>query len=590
MADARLAAGPRLAMLAAAALSLGWAFAAIVAVDPVAERLTSYAAASPTARAADIAAGLGLILAGLLACTRPRARRIGLLATLAGLAWFGADVEGWTDGPSLLRSLGAGAAPFSLALTLHLALAFPGGRLLSPPARAAIVATYGIAAVVSTGRALFRDPLLDLYCWRNCRDNAFLVDADPGIARALDDIWLWSALAIAVGLVALAGRRLLAASGPGRRGLVPVLGPAMLVSASAAVYAVALLRTPLEAPARDGFAAIFLARSISFAALALGVAWSVVAVLRTRARVARIAGELGEAPPPGTLREALRAAVGDPGIDVLYPRRDSQEQLVDAAGRPREPPAHGRAVARITRGDRPLAVVSHDPALVDERELERALGPAARLAVENEALRAEALAQLHELRASRARIVEAGDDARRRLERNLHDGAQQSLLALSYDLRLVRAGAAAGCEEELVAVLDAAGDQTAAALDELRELAHGIYPAILTEAGLAPALATLADDAPLPVELDDVEPGRRPDPVERTAYLIVAEAIGDAARRGATFLSARVQLEGDRLVVTVQDDGARRTAGLVHLADRVGALGGALEVGDTTLRAEIACA
>jgi signal transduction histidine kinase len=589
MADVRFAAGPRLALLAAAALSLAWALAAIVAVDPGAERLTSYAAASTTARVAYLAAGLGLVLAGSIAWTRPRTRLVGLLATLAGLAWLGADLEGWADGPSLARSLGAAAAPFLLALTFHLALAFPGGRLRSAQARAAIVAAYGIAAVVSIGSALFRDPLLDLYCWRNCGDNAFLVDADPGLATALDDLWLWSTLVIALGLVALAGRRLLTGTGAGRRVLLPVLGPAMLVGASEATYAIALQGTPLEDPTRDGFAAIFLARSSSLVALALGVAWSILRVLRTRGRVARLASELDEAPPPGSLREALRAAVDDAGIDVLYARRDSQ-QLVDADGRPREPPGPGRAIARITRGDRPLALVLHDPALVDERELERAFGSAARLAVENEALRAEAFAQLHELRASRTRVVEVGDAERQRLERNLHDGAQQRLLALSYDLRLARAGAASDGDEELVAVLHAAGDETATALDELRELAHGIYPAILNEAGLAPALATLADDAQLPVELGDIESGRQPPAVETTTYVIVAEAIDDAARRRATFLSAHVHHEGDRLVTTVEDDGTPRSGGLLHLDDRVGALGGVLEIGATTLRAEIPCA
>jgi signal transduction histidine kinase len=233
--------------------------------------------------------------------------------------------------------------------------------------------------------------------------------------------------------------------------------------------------------------------------------------------------------------------------------------------------------------------VLHNPALVDERELERALGSAARLAVENEALRAETLAQLHELRASRTRVVEVGDAERQRLERNLHDGAQQRLLALSYDLRLARAGAEADGNEELVAVLNGAAGETATALDELRELAHGIYPAILTEAGLAPALATLADDAPLPVELGDVEPARQPPALERTTYVILAEAIDDAARRGATFLSVRVRRDGDRLVIMVDDDGAPRSDGMLQLADRVGALGGTLDIGGTTLRAEIPC-
>ena len=285
-------------------------------------------------------------------------------------------------------------------------------------------------------------------------------------------------------------------------------------------------------------------------------------VPRTRARVARLATDLGEAPPPGTLREALAAALGDPDIDVLYARRDSQ-RLIDADGRPTELPAPGQAVARIARGDRTLALVLHDPVLVDESELERALGSAAKLSVENEALRAEALAQLHELSASRTRIVEAGDSARRLLERNLHDGAQQRLLALSYDLRLARAGAAGDRDEELVALLDAAGHETTAALDELRELAHGIYPAILTEGGLPPALATLADEAPIPVELGHVTSERQSPAIETTTYVTVAQAI--------------------------EDDGAPRTSRLLHLEDRVGALAGTLDVGAIGLHAEIPC-
>jgi signal transduction histidine kinase len=587
MANRRFAAGPRLAVLAAAALALAWAIAAIVAVDP-APQPTTYAAAFRAARVADVIAGLGLILAGGLAWTQPRMRRVGVLAVLAGFAWFGADLEGWENGPALLRSLGAAATPFTLALILHLALALPRGRLRSDAARAAVVVAYGIAAAVSVGRALFREPLLDLYCWRNCRDNSFLLHADPGIASALGDIWLWSTLAIGFSLLAFGAHRLLAASGPGRRVLLPLLAPAMLVGLTEAAYAVALLSTPLENPERAGFAAIFLARSLSLTVLALGLAWSVLQVPRTRTRLARLASDLGEAPPPGTLREALAAALGDPGIDVLYARRDS-EQLVDADGRPTDVPAPGRAVARITRGDRLLALVLHDPALVDEPELARSLGSAAKLSVENEALHAEALAQLHELRASRTRIVEAADATRRRLERNLHDGAQQRLLALSYDLRLARADAATDRDEELVALLDAAGVETTTALDELRELAHGIYPAILTEAGLAPALATLADDAPLPVELGDVTPERQPPAIETTTYVTFAEAIEDAARRGATFLAARVRRERDHLVITAEDDGAPRSTRFLHVADRVGALGGTLEVGDTTLRAEIPC-
>ncbi|MET0613891.1 MAG: histidine kinase [Thermoleophilaceae bacterium] len=588
MADSRFAAGIGLAMLAVVVSALAWAIAALLTVEHGGGLETSYAAALPAGRAADFAAGIGLLAAGGLAATQPRTRRLGVLALLAGLAWFGADWEGAEDAPALLRSLGALVAPLTLVFVFHLALAVPDGRVRSSAGRVAVIGAYLLVAVLTVGRAVFRDPLLDLYCWRNCTDNSFLVHADAGTASALSDGLLWSALAIALGLVAFAWRRLLGATGPGRRPLLPILGPALLVGASEATYAITLLRTPLEDPDRAGFAAIFLARSLSYALLALGLAWSLVRVARTRARLARLATDLGEAPRPGMLRDTLAAALGDPGIGVLYPR-GAQDELIDADGRTAESPPPGRAVARIARGDRPVALVLHDPALVSEPELARALGSAARLSVENEALRAEAMAQLHALQTSRARIVETADAARRQLERDLHDGAQQRLLALSYDLRLVRASTADDGDTELVSMLDAAAGETEAALEELRELAHGIYPAILTEAGLGPALQTLADEAPLPVELGDLPPERAAPGVERTAYVVVDEAIDDAAGRGAAWLHVRVRRDAGRFVVTIEDDGAPRSARLVHLLDRVGALGGSLDVRDTSLRAEIPC-
>ncbi|MBA3261994.1 MAG: hypothetical protein H0T69_05910 [Thermoleophilaceae bacterium] len=588
MADSRFAVGLGLALLAGVALALAWAVAALLSVDRAGDFETTYAAALPAARVGDLVAGLALIAAGGLAATQPRTRILGVLSLLAGLAWFGADWEGAESAQPILRSFGAVVTPFTLVFVFHLVLAAPDGRVRSSAARVGVVAAYVVVGCVTVARAVLRDPLLDLYCWRNCSDNSFLVHADAGIANALDQVLLWSALAIALGLIVFAWRRLVGATGPGRRAMLPVIGPALLVGASEATYAITLLRTPLEDPDRAGFAAIFIARSASYTMLALGLAWTVLSVSRTRARLTRLANDLGEAPQPGKLRDTLAAALSDPSIDVLYPRGGSGE-LIDADGHVAEPPAADRAVARITRGDRPLAVVLHDPALVNEPELGRALGSAAKLSVENEALRAEALAQLRALQASRSRIVETADAARRRLERDLHDGAQQRLLALSYDLRLARASAAGESDEELVSILHAAAAETEAALEELRDLAHGIYPAILTEAGLAPAVATLADEAPIPVELGTLPPERFPAPVERTAYVVVDEAIADAAGRGATWLGVRLGRDADRLVVATEDDGAPRDGRLVHVADRVGALGGSFNLADTDLRAEIPC-
>jgi signal transduction histidine kinase len=595
MAAAGTAARLRFAGIAVLVLTLTYAIASILAVPRSTEPFTTYAGAtyahaSTAAHAADLAAGLGLLAAGLLAWVGPRTRRVGVLALLAGIAWFGPDWEGWDGGSPFLRSLGAVVTPFFLALVFHLVLALPLGRLRSWPARVLVIAAYGAAAFVSFGRALFRDPFLDPYCWRNCLYNSFLVHADPGLARALDDVWVRTSLAIGLLLVVMGAWRLLMASGPARRVLLPTLVPGLLAGGAASAYAVALLRTPLEDPRSAGFSFIFLAFSLSVAALALGLAWGVLETRRTRAAVSRLASELGEAPPPGTLRDALAVAVGDPALEVAYWLPEAQ-RFVDGRGHRTESPApgHGRAVTPIVRDGRPVAIVVHDAALLDGPALEGEIGSAARLAVDNERLQAEVLAQLEDLRASRARIVETGEAERRRLERDLHDGAQQRLLALSYDLRLARAAVEADGDREHATLLASAGDEAQAALGELRELARGIYPAILAEAGLAPALATLADEAPLPVELDEVPPERYSAPVETVAYLTVSEAIANAAGRKATFVSVDVAREDQQLVVQVRDDGAAGTSALLHIADRVGALGGSLEVEPHSLRAEIPC-
>ena len=298
--------------------------------------------------------------------------------------------------------------------------------------------------------------------------------------------------------------------------------------------------------------------------------------------------DLGDAPTPGSLEAALGLAVGDPELRMAYWLPDSG-RYVDPRGSPVAEPvtAPGRAVTALVRDGRLVAVVTHAASVSD---LEREIGADVRLALENERLQAEVLTQLIDLRASRARIVETGDAERRRLERDLHDGAQQRLLALSYDLRLAAAAAQADGEAETASLLADATGEAQVALGELCELAHGIYPAILTEAGVASAIATLADGAPLPVEIAETDEQRYPAPVETAVYLVVAEAIEDAAGRGSSYVTLSLLRAGDRLVVSVQDDGSERTHPMVHLADRVGALGGSLDVEPTKVRAEVPCA
>ena len=203
-----------------------------------------------------------------------------------------------------------------------------------------------------------------------------------------------------------------------------------------------------------------------------------------------------------------------------------------------------------------------------------------------------------ELRASRARIVAAGDEARRRLERDLHDGAQQRLVALVVALRVLHAKATGRVDEELLGDLDDATDELKAGLAELRDLAQGIHPAVLTEAGLAAGLATLAERSPIPARVLAVPDRRLPPEVEATAYFVASEALANAVKHAAAQrVTVAAELQGDDLTVTIRDDGVGGAAttggtGLRGLRDRVEALGGDLAITSprgegTTIRARI---
>src|SRR6266536_2372223 len=399
---ARLAAGP-----AALAVGLG---ALAVAQGP--GRLTTYAGRSGLAATLTVAAGLALVVAGLVTAFSHPAGRIGDPALLAGLVWFAPVWVGWDKGPPLVRTLGMLAAGFAFPLLLHLVVAYPSGRLRGAVARALVSAVYLEAALAALGRALFRDPFFDPDCWANCTDKVFLLRSLPPLARGIEVADRWFTAAAATALVTLCACRLLRDSGPARRALLPVALPAILLAATVVAHAIALQRRPLEDPSDPAFRAIFVIGCVAVLLLAAGLVWAAVRMRVQRRAVARIATSLGQAPRPGSLQAALAQAVGDPDLKIAYWLPDSQRH-VDANGRPVAEPvaAPGRALTALIRDRRQIAVVSHTAALPD---LERELGAAVRLALENERLQAEVLAQLGDLRASRVRIIETGDTERRR--------------------------------------------------------------------------------------------------------------------------------------------------------------------------------
>jgi signal transduction histidine kinase len=297
-----------------------------------------------------------------------------------------------------------------------------------------------------------------------------------------------------------------------------------------------------------------------------------------------------------TVRDTLRRALGDPELDIVYSRVGTGGWIDELGEAAATTAIDGRAFTPIARGGKPVAGLIHDRALLDDPERLKAVTEAASLAIDNERLKAQLHAQLAEVHASRARIVDAGDRELRRVERNLHDGAQQRLVGLALMLRLAsRQVAGDAVMTELIADATRELDD---ALTELRELARGIHPAIVDEAGLAGALETLAERPGVPVELHLEVRQRLPQPVEVAAYYLVAEALTNVNKHaGARQATVRATVADGALHVAVSDDGsggagASPGSGLEGLADRVTALGGELVIDSqpgrgTTVSADI---
>src|SRR4051812_37846476 len=341
-----------------------------------------------------------------------------------------------------------------------------------------------------------------------------------------------------------------------------------------------------------GLGTVMLAFAVPCAVLALATLDSLKTLLCTITRGVLAA----RTPPSGPVRELLAESLGDRSASIAYWLPD-RNRFVDETGRPvaLPEPGSGMTWTAVERDGRRVAAIIHDAALDTSRELVTAAAAASSLAIDNERLKADLRARLEELRVSRLRIVEAADAARRRLERDLHDGAQQQLVGLALELRLLRRRVG---DPELEALVDELGERLNLALNELRELARGIHPAILTARGLAPAIGALADRVPLPVEVEVAVDERYPPAVEAAAYFLVAEALTNVAKYAqATVAQVEVHRAGHELVVTVVDDGIGGAdmssgSGLRGLQDRLSAVDGTLTIesppgGGTRLRATL---
>jgi signal transduction histidine kinase len=522
--------------------------------------------------------GWAFIGAGLYAWWRRPENRIGTLMTLVGFLWFLGALT--SAEAAWAYTLGLALSSLWIAALVHMLVAFPTGRV-GPGLERGVVRLAWIATGVLTPLSLLI--FEDRDCG-DCPDNVVLVWSNETASDIVEVFGALVFVGILGGLVVVLVRRWRAFGPVQRRALSPVLwtGTAVGVVALSTVVAVPLL--PDDSVAVFDAVLTTLITAVPFAFL--------VGLMRSTLSRAGAVSAMFERLGGVNVRDALAEALGDDTLTLAYWLPD-QQRYVDAEGRT---VVLDGAVTEIERDGAPLAAIVHDPALLEDRELVRTAGAAAALALENERLAAEVRARYDDLRAASARLVAAGDAARRKIERDLHDGAQQRLVSLSVTLNLARKNVEPG--SQVAELLDSAMTELTAGLAELRELARGIHPAVLTERGLDPALQSLAARAPLPVSVSAEVEGRYAPAVEAAVYFVVMEALTNVAKyASASAAEVTVEQVDGHVVIGVQDDGVGGAdpasgSGLAGLADRVAALGGHLVVesppgGGTVVRAEV---
>jgi signal transduction histidine kinase len=524
--------------------------------------------------------GASFAACGLVAWRLPRDSAVGPMLTLAG---FGVLV------PEMLAQIDSPAA-FTLVLlfgelwilvyaTLILTFA-TGGRLTS---------TIDLVIVDTFFFGLFVMQLAVMLFLPDER-NLLLVWPDAGTAEALTKIQFGVLAVAALAVAVVTAYRWRTASRPRRRALLPSLGGSL----SGVLYAANLTTLIAGRPST-------LLMSVLNAALLTVPAALLWGLLRSRLARGGLPDLFREV---GTLRGArleagLAATLGDPELVLAY-RVPDHHAYLDGAGQPVEPPppGGGRTAAPIERDGRELGMLVYDVSLDDDPELVGAVAATAAIALDDARLQTESDDRLAELRGSRERLVAAGDAERRRLERNLHDGAQQRLVSVALKLRMIQSRV--NTDPALAQLVTSACDELSQSLEELRELARGLHPAVLNH-GLKAALESLASRAPVRATVSFAAPGRLPEPVELAAYFVACEALANVAKYAqATTASVRVSRRNGVAVIEIADDGiggADQSAGsgLQGLADRVAALDGTLRIfsppGEgTVVTAELPCA
>jgi signal transduction histidine kinase len=503
----------------------------------IAAEWTYFGWGEPRDWAPDLVTGWSLIACGLIAWSRLPDNMTGALMAATGFTWFAGNFQ--TTGLAGIDWLAVHALYLHRGPLVHLVLSYPSGRPAGRVGRTAVAVGYGAALVTPV--------------WRS--ETATIV--------------------LAALLVAVAFHGYASAVGPERRARLLGMQATGGLAAVLAGNAIARLAVPTGAADEATLLAYEIALSAGAVALLLGLlrgSWE-------RAAVTDLVVELGES-RSGTLMDALARELGDPTLELGFWLEEAAT-YVDTDGRRLELPEPGsrRAVTHIEREGRPLAVFVHDPALRDDPGLADAVAEAARLAASNARLQADVRARVAEVQTSRRRLVEAGDEERRRLEQRLREGAERRLVSLEQALERSRRQAGS----ETAARIEGTRARLEQTLVELHELAAGLHPRDLTDHGLAEAVASLARRSPVLVDLE-IPVERYPVEIEAAAYFLCSEALANIAKYAS---AARVAVEvraGDGILrVEVADDGVggadpARGTGLRGLADRIEALGGTLTI------------
>ena len=543
--------------------------------------------------AVALVVGWGFIGAGLFAWDRRPDNSIGSLMVATGFAWLLGLIS--ASNVPVLFTVGVLLSSVYIITAIHMLLAATRGRGLSRGDRRILTAGYLLVTVGLLPMYLFLDPAKG-GC-DGCPDNVILIQHNQTVVDVASAVVNLVGISLLAAVLITLVRRWRRATPPQRRLYAPVY-------ASGVALMIAVIgQLGVQTAGSEGSAADILF-IISVIPLALVPYLFLASFVRARMAQGGAVGELmsrlSAAPRGGQVRDALADALEDPSLELLFWLPEG-ERYVDASGQHYELPEDdpGRAVTKVDRDGECVAAIVHDARLPHMSGHVDAVGAAAALALENERLDAALRAKIGELRGSRERMLRIGLEERRRLERDLHDGAQQRLVSMALNIRLARAKLN---EDPLAAeqLLASAGTELDSALEELRELARGIHPAVLTDRGLGTALETLANRAPVPVELRELPDERLPEAVELAAYFVVAEALTNVAKYSkASYATVQVERDNGRVLVEVADDGIGgadpvRGTGLRGLADRLAVLEGRLEVESeqgrgTTVRARIPC-